>query len=318
MKGFFFILLLAGAVFTGVAQDHDEVLLLLQKDQILATDPNTLVVGSAIPLPQKNPTVVIPTPGGKFAFVLYENSTEVTVLDVENLQLAESIDFGYSAKSIHFSANGDLAAVAEQNSNRINVYDHRRAQFSGPREILLPSSESLTLVNRRITRIYAGHDGGVAFIYAKNGELIKRVGLRNKPAAMSIDPDFRTIWTIEQNSGFLVAIDENRGRAAKRLKTAHAPLAPLYHENFVLALSADRKELLVYSTRSRRLTASIPLTSTSVDFAVTEGGLIWSASQTGIEVYELDTGTQIQRENITGVISIVNVVIRSGEGFACF
>ena len=174
------------------------------------------------------------------------------------------------------------------------------------------------LTNRRATRLYRTGDDGLDYIYLKTGEIIDVVKVRGGLETISISPDYRTFWAIDAQNGYISIIDEARARVSKQVKASHGLHAPVFAGSNVVVLADGGESLHLYSERNFREQATIDLQNGAEELVITDENQIWSRSGVGIEITNLETGTHQSTVALTDSIGLIYVVIRSGEGYACF
>ena len=303
------------------AQELPEWVYVLQSDRIVVANVEVGNFDQSINLSRSGAARLHGTPGGKYVFVTFGNSKDVAVVDVETHEEVAIVAFDFEPSHIKFSPMGEKAYITNRYTNEIRVYDHRKAQFTYSSSISKGRVGAPVMLNRRGTRLYRSSDDGLMFIYLKTGEVIEEVQIAGFPNTFSIAPDFRTIWAVSEREGELIIVDESRGRVSRRisLDAAHpADLGTAVFSSSRGVVPTDGK-LVVLNTKNYRVQENLDLQEISQRFVISQDGRIWSLFGTGVETLWMDGETEGALTELgAATMDLAYVVVRSGEGFACF
>ena len=300
------------------AQTQNDWIFILRRDRVEVANPHLKTIVKSIELPDGEAKRIHPTPGGKFVFVTYEGRTDVTAIDAEKHEIAGSASFDFVPAYIQFSSMGEIAFITNSQNNEVRVYNHRRAEFTYVKSVFVGTAGTPVMTNRRATRLYRASSEGLDYVYLKTGEIMEVVKVRGGLATISISPDFRTFWAIDRQNGYISIIDEARARVSRQVKVSHDLHHPLFAGSTVALLSKDGESLRLYNERNYREQATIDLENSAEGVIITEKNQTWSRSNTGIEITDLETGVHQSTITVSDSIDLIYVVVRSGEGYACF
>lgn len=314
-------LLFAGILLAGITlsvQASERWIYVLHDQRVDVLHPALKEIVQSIELPNGNAKRIHPTPGGKFVFVTYSGMAEATAIDVETHEVASTVSFPIEPAYIQFSSMGEKAFITSYEDNIVRIYDHRRAQFTYSGSVSVGSAGAPLLINRRATRIYRQGDDGLNYVYLKTGEIIEVVKIRNGVSSIGLSPDYRTFWGINNQNGFVTIIDEARARVSKQIKVSHRQIHPAFTESGVVLLSDDGKSANFYSERNYRLQSSIDLMNDSVQIFVSDDNFLWSRNDKNFEIINVENPEQRFSVAHDDAVDLTYVIVRSGEGFACF
>jgi DNA-binding beta-propeller fold protein YncE len=299
------------------ASDLPEWVYVLQDDQVLVGNAREGGIAQTIQLSRQGAIRVHPTPGGKFVFVTFRDSRDAAVIDAESHEITRFVTFDFEPAYIQFSPMGETAYVSDRRTNEIRVFDHRKAEFTYVKSISVGKPGTPVLLNRRGTRLYRADRGGVVFIYLKTGEIIAEVEAPGFPAHFAIAPDFRTLWGVSEENGSLIIVDEARGRVLRSVELESGSAKPVFHEATGIVLLGRR--LAIVQSRNFRVQKYLALQKSSDQIVVSSSGRVWSRFEEGIEHLTLDDPEEsVLIELDSSPLDFAYVVVRSGEGFACF
>ena len=311
------VFMLFQLTFIASADEPPEWIYLLHSDRILVGNAVAGTIDRTISLSRTGAMRLHPTPGGKYVFVSFQNSRDVAVVDAETHEEMSIVSFDFEPAHIQFSPMGETAYITEQRATEIRIYDHRKARFTYTSSISKGRAGAPVLLNRRGTRLYRASDDGVIFIYLKTGEIIDEVRAAGFPDGFAISPDFRALWGVSERDGKLIIIDEPRGRISRRIDLDGTSATPIFAGPRGVVLQNGK--LAVLQARSARMQENINLQNVSRGFVISQSGRIWSVFDAGVELLWLEG--EVERNVIelnAPVVDLANVVVRSGEGFACF
>ena len=264
-----------------------------------------------------DPVGIFPTPGGKFVFVTFRGSREVSVIDAETL--AEHRVFAVAEgipESIVFSPMGQTAFVSLAGEDRVLVFDHRRSELTPRAQIRLGAPDAEPLFNRRGTRYYRSTPAGLAFVLETTGELIKEVRHPEGPADWSFTPDHRSLWGVGRTRGAAVVVDERRGVVSRTIPGPFAPVRPvLTADGRALLLTADGRTVHSFDVRNGRPLGITALAGPVSALVATPDGKVWVGVPGGVGRLEAP-GVRAVLDLRVGPLAVV--ALKPGEGFACF
>jgi DNA-binding beta-propeller fold protein YncE len=272
----------------------------------------------SIDLSYAGPGALHPTPGGKYVFVTYDETEMISVVDAESRLEERTFSLGFVADHIEFSQMGETAYISDRTSDEIRIYGHSAGDFTYQRSVSFGNAGSPFALNRRGTRIYRPGGQGVLFLYVKTGEIIDEIETRRSVVDLTLTPDFREIWTILAD-GSMVVIDEPRGRTRKRLSIEVAPTEVYFDNSHGYVLSSSGDEIIAVSRRNLRHETRLGLARTSSTFVVDQNQGLWSLSTAGLYAADVSNGKQIAFFDLDDALyDLALVILRAGEGFACF
>ena len=307
------------------AQELPEWIYVLQDDRILVAAPEKDGFGETIPLSRSGAVRLHPTPGGKYVFVTFRGANDVAVVNAENHEQVSTVSFDFEPAYIQFSPMGEKAYITEDSTNTIRIFDHRASNFTYADSLVKGRAGAPVFLNRRGTRLYRASDDGLIFVYLKTGEIIDEVKAAGFPDQFAVAPDFRTIWGVSERDGELIIVDEGRGRISRRVDLDGESTRPVFTTTKGVILLRDK--LALVQTRNYRVQERIDLQREARRIVISKDGTVWSMFDTGVEILPLSDGSSgaprgaprwALIELDSPAVDISLIVVKSGEGFACF
>jgi len=314
------VALLVGLAAAAARPDQRWIYVLPQDGSgVLAVDATGQV--REIQLSRTGAAGIYPTPGGKFVFVRHEGSTDLSVIDAELLSEHGTVSMPEVPDGLAFAPTGEKVYITLAKSSSVLVFDHKRALLTARAVRDLGSPGAPLLLNRRGTRLYRSGGRGLGFYVESTGEIIRSVQPGAGEGTWAFSLDYRQIWGVPLAGGPATVIDERSGSVTRTLPGPFAAVRPLFSRDGskVLLSAASRERILVVSSRTLREESSIAFPEHIEGLAAGDGDAIWVLS--GKQLHRLDLAPG--RVSLTVTLpragrALAAVVLRPGEGFACF
>lgn len=278
------------------------------------------------------PPKVVPTPGGRYVFLLLTGQDRAIVVDAETHQIARTVELPTGTRGITFSSMGDSIYALTGGNARLAL-PHRRGEVTGVATEAPSVGPEAIAFNRRATRIYGNRGGDLVYALAGGGEPVNEVDLRGGPYHWTISPNFRFLLGV---SGDRIAlVDETRGRVTGYINGLFEPrpgsggnevssLAGIafFDEGSRLAyvLAASGTEIVVADTRrfavEERIEPTIALSAVWQDGEGTIHGFARDQRRLLIDIGGEDRVVTLPAELAGGEAALVT--LKPGQGFACF
>ena len=273
--------------------------------------------------------VIVPTPGGRYVFILYSSHDRAIVMDAETHRPVWSVTLPSGTEALQFSSMGNEIYTRSTGGSWFSI-PHRRGNVTGEPSSAPNLGSNRIAFNRRATRVYGNSGNTLVYLLTNTGEDVREIDLRAGPYDWEISPNFR--YLLGSGGERVALIDEQRARVVGYLEGGFTVGAAAFDiaSSRVYALSADGGEVVVADTRRF---AELERIETPENLAA-----IWRSSDKLIHGYSppsddgsssgaivLDllgsTRVVLLPSSLTDVSSAATaalVTIKPGQGFACF
>lgn len=272
---------------------------------------------------------VLPTPGGKYIFLVNSESGNVSAVDFEDPSKTKRIDLSDLAPLalLAFSPTGDYFYAARLDTSTVNIYNHKAGVINKSGSFELPkkisNQASQLTFNIRGTRFYQTEDSNqLIYRLSKDAAEIRRV--KNIPGAgnWQMAPNGRYLWT-NTPSGWIV-VDEARGKVINTIKGSG--VSSLHFDSKgrkAYALSDQGATITILNTRRNNKVEVIRpnLEKRILDLALTESGDLWLMTKNTVlrmRSDEIEPELMMEFADESDSAELHYVRLKTGEGFACF
>jgi YVTN family beta-propeller protein len=181
-------------------------------DSISVIDTTTLEVTATIPLGKGKPNRVVFHPDGKTAWVVYDKSHDLGVVDADTLKLVKRVKVGGNPYNLNFTPDGRHLLVldwsSEVSNDEVIFYDLQAEKIDGRVEVSTWPAHSV--FSRDGSRLYVSGEtaGDVTVIdVAKREVLARYVHGGGDAMGLAMTVDGATLWTAAGENKAVLKID---------------------------------------------------------------------------------------------------------------
>ena len=181
-------------------------------DSISVIDTTTLEVTATIPLGKGKPNRVVFHPDGKTAWVVYDKSHDLGVVDADTLKLVKRVKVGGNPYNLNFTPDGRHLLVldwsSEVSNDEVIFYDLQAEKIDGRVEVSTWPAHSV--FSRDGSRLYVSGEtaGDVTVIdVAKREVLARYVHGGGDAMGLAMTVDGTTLWTAAGENKAVLKLD---------------------------------------------------------------------------------------------------------------
>jgi YVTN family beta-propeller protein len=228
-------------------------------------DTDTLEVVGTIPLGKGKPNRIAVHPDGRTAWVVYDKSHDLGVVDVEARRLARRVKIGGNPYNLAFTPDGRHLLVLDWSSDTSNdeviFYDLRAERIDGRVEVSTWPAHAIFSKDARHLYVSGETAGDVTVIDVVRRETVARVVHGGGDAmGLALSPDGRILYAAAGENKAVLKIDTATHREIGRIA-----LPGIVHEStltldgkFLYTTLRKANRVVVVRTADDRIVASIP------------------------------------------------------------
>ena len=234
-------------------------------DSISVIDTNTFEVTATIPLGSGKPNRVAFHPDGKTAWVVYDKSHDLGVVDAESGKLLKRVKIGGNPYNLNFTPDGRHLVVLDWSSDTSNdeviFYDLQAQRIDGRVEVSTWPAHSV--FSRDGTRLYVSGEtaGDVTVIDVARREVLARhVHGGGDAMGLAMSADGRVLWAAAGENKAVLKID-----TATNKPTTSVALPGVVHEatltldgRYLYTTLRKVNKLVVIDTATDKIVAVVP------------------------------------------------------------
>ena len=274
-------------------------------------------------------SVIVPTPGGRYVFILFPAHDRAIVMDAETHRPVWSVNLPSGTEALQFSSMGNEIYTRSTNGKWFSL-PHRRGEATGAPSSAPNLGMNRVAFNRRATRVYANSGNDLVYLLTNSGDEVRDIAIQAGPYDWEVSPNFRYLLGSGQER--VALIDEQRARVVGYLQGGFTQGAAVFDtaSSRVYALTDNGREIVVADTRRFGELDRIETPKNLLSIWRSSDQLIhgYSApsddgSLAGAIVLDL-LGTSrvvsIPSSLTEGPIAVTAslITIKPGQGFACF
>ena len=235
-----------------------------KSDSISVIDTDTLDVVATIPLGAGKPNRVVVHPDGRTAWVVYDKSRDLGVIDAEARRLVRRVRIGGNPYNLAFTPDGRHLVVLDWSSDasedEVIFYDLRVGRIDGRVEVSTWPAHSV--FSRDGTRLWVSGEtaGDVTVIDVAARTILERVVHGGGDAmGLALTADGRTLYAAAGENRVVLKLD-----TATHKVTAQIPVPGVVHEatltldgRFLYTTLRKANRVVVVSTADDRVVATL-------------------------------------------------------------
>jgi len=227
-------------------------------------DTDTLEVTGTIPLGRGKPNRIVFHPDGRTAWVVYDKSHDLGVVDAEARKLVRRVKVGGNPYNLAFSPDGQhlyvLDWASESGEDEVIIYDLRGERIAARVEVSTWPAHGVFTADGKIFYVSSETAGNVAAIDTATRKVIATVPTGGDAMGLALTADGKLLYAAAGENRNLVKVD-----TATNKPIGTIPLPGIVHDA-VLTLDGQHlfttlrksNKVVVVRTADDRIVATIP------------------------------------------------------------
>jgi YVTN family beta-propeller protein len=221
-----------------------------KSDSASIIETDTLEVVGTIPLGQGKPNRVVFHPDGKTAWVVYDKSRDLGVIDAETRKLVRRVKIGGNPYNLAFTPDGRYLLVLDWASDTSNdeviFYDLKEQKIDGRVEVSTWPAHAIFSRDGKLVYVSGETAGDVTVIDVAQRKVVGRVIHGGGDAmGLALPTDGKTLYAAAGENKTIVKIDTATNKAVGEI-----PLPGIVHE---ATLTLDGKFLYTTLRKSNKI-----------------------------------------------------------------
>src|SRR5438876_6152227 len=261
------VLPLLAALLTGALPASAATLFITntKSDSVSVIDTDTLEVVGTIPVGKGKPNRIVFHPDGKTAWVVYDKSHDLGVIDAEGRKLLKRVKIGGNPYNLAFTPDGRHLLVLDWSSDTSNdeviVYDLRAEKIDGRVEVSTWPAHGVFSRDGRLFYVSGESAGDVTVIDTAKREIVGRVVHGGGDAmGLALKADGKVLYAAAGENKAILKIDTATNKVVGTI-----PLPGIVHEStltldgkFLYVTLRKANKLVVIRTEDDKIVATIP------------------------------------------------------------
>ena len=235
-----------------------------KSDSISIIDTNTFEVTGTIPLGKGKPNRVAFHPDGKTAWVVYDKTHDLGVVDAEAGRLLRRVQIGGNPYNLTFSPDGRYLYVLDWSSDTSNdeiiIYDLKTEKVDGRIEVSTWPAHGIFTRDGKTFFVSGETAGNCAAIDTTARKIVATVWTGGDAMGLALTPDEKTLYAGAGEAKSIVKVDTATLKAVGTI-----PVAGIVHETtltldgqFLYVTLRKANRVVVVSTADDKVVATIP------------------------------------------------------------
>jgi YVTN family beta-propeller protein len=234
-------------------------------DSISVIDTTTFEVTGTIPLGRGKPNRVVFHPDGKTAWVVYDKSHDLAIVDAEARKLVKRVKIGGNPYNLNFSADGRHLLVLDWSSDTSNdeiiFYDLQAEKIDGRVEVSTWPAHSVLSRDGKLLYVSGETAGDLTVIDMARREILARyVHGGGDAMGLALSADGKTLYAAAGENKAIIKID-----TATNKPVGTIGLPGVVHEStltldgrFLYTTLRKANKIIVVDTVTDKVAATIP------------------------------------------------------------
>jgi YVTN family beta-propeller protein len=267
-------------------------------------DTGTLEVVGTIALGAGKPNRVVFHPDGKVAWVVYDKSREIGIIDADARKLVRRVKIGGNPYNLAFTPDGRYVYVLDWSSDTSNdeviVYDLKAEKVEGRVEVSTWPAHGVFSRDGRLFYVSGESAGDVTVIDTAKREIVGRIVHGGGDAmGLALRPDGKLLYAAAGENKAIVKIDTGTFKVVGTV-----PMPGIVHEStltldgkFLYVTLRKANKVVVVRTEDDKIVATIPQRAYPDLVSMEPSGryaLVTNRYADGISVIDLKTHAQVR------------------------
>jgi YVTN family beta-propeller protein len=201
-----------------------------KSESVSIIDTDTLEVVGTIPLGKGKPNRIVFHPDGKTAWVVYDKTHDLGVIDAETRKLVRRVKVGGNPYNLNFTPDGRQLLVLDWSSDTSNdeviFYDLKAEKIAGRIEVSTWPAHSVFSRDARLVYVSGETAGDVTVIDAATLQMVNRIVHGGGDAmGLALTADGKTLYAAAGENKAILRID-----TASHKVVGEIPLPGIVHE----------------------------------------------------------------------------------------
>ncbi len=236
-----------------------------KSDSVSIIDTDALEVVGTIPLGKGKPNRIVFHPDGKTAWVVYDRSHDLGVIDAEQRKLVRRVKVGGNPYNLNFTPDGRHLLVldwsSDTSSDEVIFYDLKAEKVDGRVEVSTWPAHSVFSRDGRLLYVSGETAGDVTVIDVAARKTVERIVHGGGDAmGLALAADGRTLYAAAGENKMLLKIDTATAKVVGEI-----PLPGVVHEaaltldgRFLYTTLRKINKVVVVRTADDKIVATIP------------------------------------------------------------
>ena len=236
-----------------------------KSDSVSIIDTDTLEVVGTIPLGKGKPNRIVFHPDGKTAWVVYDKSRDLGVIDAETRKLVRRVRIGGNPYNLNFTPDGRQLLVldwsSDTGSDEVIFYDLKAEKIAGRVEVSTWPAHSVFSRDARLVYVSGETAGDVTVIDPATHQTVHRLVHGGGDAmGLALTADGKTLYAAAGENKAVLKIDTGSHKVVGEI-----PLPGIVHEatltldgQFLYATLRKANKLVVVRTADDKIVAVLP------------------------------------------------------------
>ena len=236
-----------------------------KSNSVSIIDTNTLEVVGTIPLGSGKPNRVVFQPDGKLAWVVYDKSHDLGVIDAESRKLVRRLKIGGNPYNLSFSPDGRRLYVLDWSSDTSNdeviVYDLQAEKIDGRVEVSTWPAHGVFSRDGRLFYVSGESAGDVTVIDTATYQIVGRIVHGGGDAmGLALAADGKVLYAAAGENKAVLKIDTATNKVLGTI-----PMPGIVHEStltldgkFLYVTLRKTNKVVVVRTEDDKIVATVP------------------------------------------------------------
>ncbi len=235
-----------------------------KSDSISIIDTSTFEVTGTIPLGKGKPNRIVFHPDGKTAWVVYDKSRDLGVVDAEAQRLLKRVKIGGNPYNLAFSPDGRYLYVldwsSETSKDEIIIYDLKAERVDGQIEVSTWPAHSLFTREGKTFFVSGETAGDLSIIDTASRKIVARLWTGGDAMGLALTADEKILYAAGGEEKRVFKVDP-----ATRQAIGIIPVPGIVHETtltldgqFLYTTLRKANKVVVIRTADEKIVATIP------------------------------------------------------------
>lgn len=260
-------ILVAALVLAAAAPASGATLLIsnTKSESASVIDTETLEVIGVIPLGKGKPNRIVFHPDGKLAWVVYDKSHDLGIIDVDGRRLVKRLRIGGNPYNLAFTPDGSHLVVldwaSDISTDEVIFYDLKAERIDWRVEVSTWPAHAIFSRDGKLLYVSGETAGDVTVVDVTKRETVARIVHGGGDAmGLTLSPDGRVLYAAAGENKAVIKIDTATNKEISRIK-----LPGIVHEatltadgKFMYTTLRKNNRVVVVRTADDKIVASIP------------------------------------------------------------